>query len=415
MKNQRYVLIVSVLLLISLSLCGCNKSEETGEVVRIDVEAVYPVQKDISLSGNFIGTIEAGRKIPITPQISGVVTSKLHKAGDHVKKGDVLFTIDDTEWRLAKNNAEANIRSAEITLQAQQARNEETKTSVNESLATMNSRSLELANNISSSEREAYAAAARKDAYCRDSGIYRDEAKRIDELKNDAQNRADSAKRFTDHLKGYKNIYHEIASSSDPVSTAKKYGLSDAEIGTEKDAAAIALIYLNTKTQYESPDQLQTAIDASSEAERSAASEKNELNSSSAANTASRIEAELNAMLEAGNIAGAQEAKALAQKLSTDYELFTKATMLADAQAKLREGDAAVASSDVQLISAKNELEAANLKLGYATVCSPIDGMIQEDNIEQFVLRSDARIYHLFRKRKKSCFLCRGGCKEQSR
>ena len=103
----------------------------------------------------------------------------------------------------------------------------------------------------------------------------------------------------------------------------------------------------------------------------------------------SRIEAEINARVENGNIANAQDAKLPAEKLRADYELFTKNTIIADVQAKVAEGDAAVVSSDVQLATARTELESANLKIDHTVVKSPINGIIQETNVEKYSMASD--------------------------
>lgn len=388
-KGYSYPRLSWLLLLIIISLSGCGNSEETEETVKIDVETAYPTVQTISLSGDFVGTIEANDKVSVTPRISGLVTAKYVKVGDHVNAGDILFTIDDSEYQIEKKNAEANIRSAEASLAAQKARNQETKAAAAESVATLNTKSLELENTVRTNEREENAAAARRDEYTRDSSIYDSEGRRIKENRDDAKRREEKAEDFSDYLNSLMDRYREIERSDDPKKTAEKYGVKGSDIGEETDAEAIASIYLKKKTKYDSSEQLQTAIDTSKEAERTAESEVKELDGSYSANMISKLEAEVNARLENGNIANAQEAKLLAQKLRADYELFTKNTLMADVQAKLAEGDAAVVSSDVQLATAQTDLESANLKIDRTTVKAPIDGVIQEANVEQYAIVSD--------------------------
>lgn len=389
-KTAKKVCMTTLILLSCIfPISGCGNEIEEMEETKVDVEAEYPSVKRISLSGNFIGIIESDEKVSVTPRLSGQVTSKFFKVGDHVNAGDVLFTLDDREFQIEKKNAEANVRSANASLSAQKARNQETKASATESIGTMDTKSIELYNSSKSAERDEYNAALRKNGYCSDTGIYRSEEDRIKNLINDANSRAVSAGEFTGHLNSIKSNYHKIASSDDPVSVAKKYGVKDSEIGTETDAEVIAGIYLKTKTQYDSTEQLQSAIDASAEAQKNAESEKKELDGSYNSNLIAKIEAEVNAQLENGNIATAQEARLLADKMRLDYEIFTRMTLWADAQAKIAEGDAAVVTSDVARITAQTELETANLKLEYTTVKSPINGIIQEINIEQFGMASD--------------------------
>lgn len=389
-KTTKVIRCTALILLISaISLCGCGEEEEVAEEVKVDVDAEYPSVKSISLSGNFIGTIETDEKVAVTPRLSGQVTSKYFKVGDHVNAGDVLFKLDDREYQIEKKNAEANVRSANAALSAQKARNQEAKASANEAIGTMDTKTIELYNSSKSAERDEYNAVIRRNGYCSDGSVYKSEEDRIKNLMNDADARAVSAREFTGHLNSLKDIYHQIASSDDPVNAAKRYGLKDSDIGTETDAEIIAGIYLKKKTQYDSFEQLQTAIDASTEAQKSAESEKKELDGSYNNNLISRIETEVNAQLENGNIATAQEAKLLADKLRLDYEVFTRMTMWADAQAKIAEGDAAVVTSDMARITAQTELETANLKLEYTTVKAPISGIIQEINIEQYGMASD--------------------------
>ncbi len=380
---------ITILILSAMVLSGCDKQEEATEEVKVDVETAYPVVRSMSLSGNFIGTVETDGKVSVTPRLAGQVTSKFFKVGDHVNAGDVLFTLDDREYQIEKKNAEANVRSANAALDAQKARNQETKASATESVGTMNTKSLELYNSVKNSEREEYAAEIRKDGYCRDDSIYKSEEERLRNLKDDAEKKAASAKEFSAHLNSIKDIYHKISSSDNPAETAKKYGVKDSDIGTETDPGAIAGIFLRTKTQYDSMEQLETAIEASAETQKAAESEKNELDGSYNSNLIARIEAEVNAQVENGNIANAQDAKVLADKMRLDYEIFTRMTLWADAQAKMAEGDAAVVTSDVARVTAQTELETANLKLEYTIVKAPISGVIQEINIEQFGMASD--------------------------
>lgn len=388
-KGHSYPRLSWLLLLIIISLSGCGNSEESEEAVKIDVETAYPTVQTISLSGDFIGTIEANDKVSVTPRISGLVTAKYVKVGDHVKAGDILFTIDDSDYQIEKKNAEANIRSAEASLAAQKARNQETKAAAAESVATLNTKSIELDNSVKTNEREENAAAIRRDGYNRDSSIYDSEGRRISENRDDAKKRKERAEDFSEHLDHLMDRYKKIERSDDPKKTAEEYGVKESDIGEETDAEAIASIYLKTQTKYDSSEQLQTAIDTSKEAEKTAESDVNELDSSYTANMISKLEAEVNARLENGNIANAQEAKLLAEKLRADYELYTKNTLMADVQAKVVEGDAAVVSSDVQLATARTDLESANLKIDRTTVKAPIDGVIQEANVEQYAIVSD--------------------------
>ena len=119
-----------------------------GEDPGISVETAYPVVRTISQSGSYIGTIETGDKVSVTPRVSGYVKEKFFGLGDFVNAGDVLFTIDDTDLQLAKKKAEADVRDAGAALAKDKADNEATKFEVNEALNTLDEKTIENYNGI---------------------------------------------------------------------------------------------------------------------------------------------------------------------------------------------------------------------------------------------------------------------------
>ncbi|EKS7423858.1 efflux RND transporter periplasmic adaptor subunit [Enterobacter ludwigii] len=67
------------------------------------------------------GRIEAIHSVEIKARTEGVITQVHFRDGQYVKKGDVLFELDDAEPRAAVRLAQAEVKSAEATLrQAQQ-------------------------------------------------------------------------------------------------------------------------------------------------------------------------------------------------------------------------------------------------------------------------------------------------------
>ena len=61
------------------------------------------------------GKIRA-EQVSITPQVSGSITSLLVKDNQYVKKGEVLFRIDDTPYHIAILNAQAQLAKAQSDL-----------------------------------------------------------------------------------------------------------------------------------------------------------------------------------------------------------------------------------------------------------------------------------------------------------
>ncbi|WJR78143.1 HlyD family secretion protein [Bradyrhizobium sp. NP1] len=68
--------------------------------------------------GRYVGTDDAyvgAQKVLITPDISGKIEKVVVREGQHVKQGDVLFEIDPVPFRLAVDQARAQLDQAKTT------------------------------------------------------------------------------------------------------------------------------------------------------------------------------------------------------------------------------------------------------------------------------------------------------------
>ena len=64
----------------------------------------------------FPGTVVALSQVDIHPEVEGYVTGIFFKEGDHVKKGQKLYTIDDSKYQASYNQAQANVKVATSNL-----------------------------------------------------------------------------------------------------------------------------------------------------------------------------------------------------------------------------------------------------------------------------------------------------------
>jgi multidrug efflux system membrane fusion protein len=77
-------------------------------------------QKDVPLSVEAIGNVEAFETVVVRPQVTGTVTEVLFNEGDFVRAGDHLFTIDQRPFQAQLEQAEANlVRDQALLAQAQ--------------------------------------------------------------------------------------------------------------------------------------------------------------------------------------------------------------------------------------------------------------------------------------------------------
>lgn len=109
--KKELVLLLSVGLL--FSACGKKKNASTRE-------GSYPVmvtqKSNRTLKTGYAATIKGKQTVEVRPQISGMITKILINEGDAVKKGELLFVIDQTAYKAAYEIAVANVQSAEASL-----------------------------------------------------------------------------------------------------------------------------------------------------------------------------------------------------------------------------------------------------------------------------------------------------------
>ena len=105
----------------SLALCmllvmdSCKK-ESQQEQSTTSYKTMKVEKKDVNLSTSYSASIQGRQDIDILPQVSGKIQKLCVKEGDKVKKGQLLFVIDQVPYRAALNTALANEQQARSAL-----------------------------------------------------------------------------------------------------------------------------------------------------------------------------------------------------------------------------------------------------------------------------------------------------------
>ncbi len=109
------LLLGAAFLVLALGGCGEQAVEETAADVAV-VEAANPELGSLSLSGEFIATIEPEASVYVIPLATAEVMEIMVAAGDVVEAGDVLAALDDTIAQITMKNAEVAVKNAQISL-----------------------------------------------------------------------------------------------------------------------------------------------------------------------------------------------------------------------------------------------------------------------------------------------------------
>ena len=83
------------------------------------VAAAKAIAKDVPLYLDEIGTCAANESVQVRAQVSGQIVSRDFKDGAYVKKGDLLFTIDQRPYQAALDAAKADNMLAQANLKRQ--------------------------------------------------------------------------------------------------------------------------------------------------------------------------------------------------------------------------------------------------------------------------------------------------------
>ncbi len=81
------------------------------------VEVINVQRRDLSESLNVVGSIAPNESAAIRPEMSGLIRSIHFEEGQHVRKGDILVKIDDSELRAQLAQTEARHNLAKLNLE----------------------------------------------------------------------------------------------------------------------------------------------------------------------------------------------------------------------------------------------------------------------------------------------------------
>ena len=116
---------VLAILLIGSVACGCERTPTKEETAPYKTLTVMPT--DRTLMSEYTATLTGQQVVEIRPQVSGLITRICIGEGEKVRKGQVLFVIDQIPYRATLEEAVANVKSAEARLATARLNMESTK------------------------------------------------------------------------------------------------------------------------------------------------------------------------------------------------------------------------------------------------------------------------------------------------
>ena len=106
----------AILAVCCLSLAACKNGGPATQTSESYYETLEIALSDRTLSTGYSAAISGVQTVEIRPQVSGMITEIMIEEGESVRKGQVLFVIDQTPYKAAYEIAVANVKSAEAAL-----------------------------------------------------------------------------------------------------------------------------------------------------------------------------------------------------------------------------------------------------------------------------------------------------------
>lgn len=107
MKNA-----IGWMFVLSVAAAGCGR-QGSGEGPATAFRTMTVTRSDLTLSQEYPASIEGRQSIRMIPRVEGYLQQVHIREGQHVRRGELLFTIDQAPYRAEVKAAEANVAVAE--------------------------------------------------------------------------------------------------------------------------------------------------------------------------------------------------------------------------------------------------------------------------------------------------------------
>ncbi len=117
MKTIKFIPLTIIVLSTITFLFSCiGKSVKNTETSIPKIEVSKPLVKPIVLHRDYPGYLSSNNIVDVVGLVSGYVTLQNFSSGQYTNAGDLLYTIDPTVYKNEVEKAEANLSSAEASL-----------------------------------------------------------------------------------------------------------------------------------------------------------------------------------------------------------------------------------------------------------------------------------------------------------
>jgi membrane fusion protein, multidrug efflux system len=103
-------------LLVALGLLSACKSAPKPEAGPVDVVVTEVLQRDVPITGEWVGTLEGQITAQIRARVTGYLQARRYEEGSYIRQGDLLFLIDPRPYLAALEQAKGQLERQQALL-----------------------------------------------------------------------------------------------------------------------------------------------------------------------------------------------------------------------------------------------------------------------------------------------------------
>ncbi len=107
---MKQIIALSIAILIGATSCHQSDNKTSDQAPDIDVAEI--VTDSVVIYNTYPGTLKANNSVDVVARVSGYLTAQNYTNGDAVTKGQLLFTIESTQYNDAVRQASAQLATA---------------------------------------------------------------------------------------------------------------------------------------------------------------------------------------------------------------------------------------------------------------------------------------------------------------
>ncbi len=113
-QNKTNMKQVFLHIIIAIVLAGCSAKGNVNDNTNVpELPVILVAAKDTLLQHDYVTSIEAIKNVEIRTRVQGFLNKIFVDEGQEVKKGQLLFQLDDQEFMIALSKAKANVSNAQ--------------------------------------------------------------------------------------------------------------------------------------------------------------------------------------------------------------------------------------------------------------------------------------------------------------